>query len=119
MVLSPFSLESRATLTLELCKCWASVIPCVTGLPQGSKYGQLMRRVDEDGLKQLVEQGLVYYEREERDLHMLLFPEVLDQVRASIDGLLSRVGDCIPGPRKVASRARGEGSGASVEKRRV
>ena len=38
--------------------------------------------MDPDGLKDVVKQGLVYFEREERDLHMLLFPEVLDQVPA-------------------------------------
>lgn len=36
--------------------------------------------MDQEGLKDVVKQGLVYFEREERDLHMLLFPEVLDQV---------------------------------------
>lgn len=36
--------------------------------------------MDQDGLRCVVTQGLVYFEREERDLHMLLFPETLDQV---------------------------------------
>lgn len=41
---------------------------------------QPLRRLDQEGLKDAVEQGLVYFEREERELHMLLFPEVLQQV---------------------------------------
>lgn len=49
-------------------------------ISQGSAIEQALGRIDEDGLKQAVEQGLVYYQREERDLQMLLFPEVLDQV---------------------------------------
>lgn len=48
--------------------------------PQGCGPEQPLKRADQDGLKEMVQLGLVYFEREERDLHMLLFPEVLDQV---------------------------------------
>lgn len=47
---------------------------------QGCESEQVLKRLDQEGLKDAVKQGLVYFEREERDLHMLLFPEVLDQV---------------------------------------
>lgn len=47
---------------------------------QGCATEQLLKRVDQEGLKEAVKQGLVYFEREERDLQMLLFPEILDQV---------------------------------------
>lgn len=47
---------------------------------QGCGPQQNLKRMDQEGLKDVVKQGLVYFEREERDLHMLLFPEVLDQV---------------------------------------
>lgn len=47
---------------------------------QGCATEQLLKKLDQEGLKEAVKQGLVYFEREERDLHMLLFPEVLDQV---------------------------------------
>lgn len=47
---------------------------------QGCGSEQTLKRMDQEGLKDVVKQGLVYFEREERDLHMLLFPEVLDQV---------------------------------------
>lgn len=48
---------------------------------QGCATEQVLKRLDQEGLKDAVKQGLVYFEREERDLHMLLFPEVLDQVQ--------------------------------------
>lgn len=47
---------------------------------QGGGTQHVLKRVDQEGLKEVVKQGLVYFEREERDLHMLLFPEILDQV---------------------------------------
>ncbi|CAM9184751.1 unnamed protein product, partial [Discosporangium mesarthrocarpum] len=51
----------------------------------------ILSRVDQQGLREAVEQGLVYFEREERELNMLLFPEVLDQI-ARVDRVLSREG---------------------------
>lgn len=47
---------------------------------QGFGSEKFLKRIDQDGLKEVAKQGIVYFEREERDLHMLLFPEVLDQV---------------------------------------
>lgn len=47
---------------------------------KGCAAEQALKRLDQERLKDAVKQGLVYFEREERDLHMLLFPEVLDQV---------------------------------------
>lgn len=52
----------------------------IFGILQGCATEQVLKRLDQEGLKDAVKQGLVYFEREERDLHMLLFPEVLDQV---------------------------------------
>lgn len=53
---------------------------------QGCPTEQVLKRLDQDGLKDAAKQGLVYFEREERDLHMLLIPEVLDQVRSTYPG---------------------------------
>lgn len=47
---------------------------------QGGGTEQTLKRIDEAGLTEVVKQGLVYFEREERDLHMLLFSETLEQV---------------------------------------
>lgn len=49
-------------------------------LVQGCATEQVLKRLDQEGLKDAVKQGLVYFEREERDLDMLLFSEILDQV---------------------------------------
>ena len=48
-------------------------------------------RVSLSDLKTIVTQGLVYYEREEKELNMLLFPEILSNV-ARVDRVLSRSG---------------------------
>ncbi|CAM9278979.1 unnamed protein product, partial [Hapterophycus canaliculatus] len=58
---------------------------------EGCAAELLLKRLDQEGLKDAVKQGLVYFEREERDLHMLLFPEVLDQI-ARVDRVLSGQG---------------------------
>ena len=42
----------------------------------------------EEELSKLIAQGLIYYEREEKDLDMLLFPEMLENV-THIDRTLS------------------------------
>lgn len=63
---------------LDLCWCLKSGL---CGVIQGCATEQALKRLDQESLKDAVKQGLVYFEREERDLHMLLFPEVLDQVR--------------------------------------
>lgn len=53
---------------------------------QGSGTEQTLKRIDQAGLTEVVKQGLVYFEREERDLHMLLFSETLEQVTVT-DGI--------------------------------
>jgi dynein heavy chain 2, cytosolic len=45
-------------------------------------------RMSEEELCKLITQGLVYYEREEKDLNMLLFPEILENI-THIDRTLS------------------------------
>ncbi|CAM9131219.1 unnamed protein product, partial [Ectocarpus sp. 4 AP-2014] len=60
--------------------------------PEGCAAEQVLKRLDQERLKDAVKQGLVYFEREERDLHMLLFPEVLDQI-ARVDRVLSGQGE--------------------------
>jgi dynein heavy chain 2 len=47
-----------------------------------------LSRMTEEEFKKLVAQGIVYYEREERDLNMLLFREVLEHI-AHIDRVIS------------------------------
>lgn len=49
-------------------------------MKQRGGVAHVLKRVHQEGLKEAMKQGHLYYEREERDLHMLLFPEVLDQV---------------------------------------
>lgn len=49
--------------------------------------GKLWRMTEED-LSKLIAQGLVYYEREEKDLNMLLFSEILENI-THIDRTLS------------------------------
>ena len=49
----------------------------------------LLERVAEEDFRGAVRQGIVYYEREEKDLHLLLFPELLEHV-AQVDRVLSR-----------------------------
>lgn len=66
--------------TLEFSRRVLKYLYRCTNVAQGCAPQQYLKRMDQDGLKEVVKQGLVYFEREERNLHMLLFPEVLDQV---------------------------------------
>jgi dynein heavy chain 2, cytosolic len=50
--------------------------------------GGKLSRMTEAEFKKLVSQGLMYFEREEKDLNMLLYPEILDHI-AHIDRTLS------------------------------
>lgn len=50
-----------------------------------------LRRIASDDYTQVISQGLVLYEREEKDLHMLLFDEVLEHV-AIVERVLSEPG---------------------------
>ena len=50
--------------------------------------GGTLSRMTEEEFKKLVTQGIVYYEREERDLNMLLFREILEHI-AHIDRTIS------------------------------
>ena len=58
-------------------------------LAQG--LGAPLVRLDGEGVRQLAERGLVLFEREERDLGVLLFSEALEHV-AQVDRVLSRAG---------------------------
>ena len=60
------------------------------GLEDG-KQAALLERVKEDELRALVERGLMMYEREEKELHIQLFREVLDHI-AQVDRVLSEEG---------------------------
>ena len=50
--------------------------------------GGTLSKMNEEEFKKLVSQGILYYEREERDLNMLLFTETLEHI-AHIDRVLS------------------------------
>lgn len=70
--------------------------------------GRMARMADAD-LRKLVAQGVMYFEREERDLNMLLFPEIVehiahvDRVLSSLGGHLLAVGRCGVGRRNVVT----------------
>jgi dynein heavy chain 2 len=73
--------------------------------------GGMIRRMSEEDFKKLVAQGVMYYEREDRDLNMLLVPEILENV-AIVDRILSGysghmllVGKCGVGRRNAATIA--------------
>ncbi|DBA00111.1 TPA: hypothetical protein N0F65_000402 [Lagenidium giganteum] len=53
-----------------------------------------LARVGSDDFSQVISQGIVLYEREEKDLHMLLFDEILDHV-AIVERILSEPGGSI------------------------
>ena len=53
-----------------------------------SPMGGKMHRMSEGDFSKLVSQGIMYYEREERDLNMLLFSEMLEHI-AHVDRVLS------------------------------
>jgi dynein heavy chain 2 len=71
--------------------------------------GGRISRMSESDLSQLVAQGIMYYEREERELDMLLFPELLehvahvDRVLSSYGGHLLLVGRCGVGRRNAVT----------------
>eukprot|EP01033_Poteriospumella_lacustris_P002713 gene2718-1970_t len=54
----------------------------------GASFGGVLSKMTEADFNKLVSQGILYYEREERDLNMLLFPEVLHHI-AHIDRVIS------------------------------
>jgi dynein heavy chain 2 len=60
------------------------------GLPDLNLGGRISRMSEEE-FKKLVSQGVMYYGREERDLDMLLFPELLEHI-SHIDRILSTYG---------------------------
>ncbi|CAM9134653.1 unnamed protein product [Chrysoparadoxa australica] len=57
----------------------------------GEAEEHVLIRLGESDLAEAVKQGLVYYEREEKELNMLLFDEVLAQV-AKVDRVISKPG---------------------------
>ena len=57
----------------------------------GAAVGAVISRLSEDDFRALVSQGVLYYEREEKDLNMLLFSELLEHI-AHIDRVLSGTG---------------------------
>ena len=71
--------------------------------------GGRLSRMTEGDLQKLVAQGVMYFEREERDLGILLFPEILehithvDRVLSSIGGHLLLVGRCGVGRRNAVT----------------
>ena len=76
-----------------------------------SVTGGQIKRISIDDFKKLVTQGLMYYEREERDINMLLFQESLehvariDRVLSSFRGHLLLVGRCGVGRRNAVTIA--------------
>jgi dynein heavy chain 2, cytosolic len=76
-----------------------------------ASIGGKLNRMSEEDFRKLVSQGVMYYEREERDLNMLLFTESLEHV-AHIDRILSSlsghtllVGRCGVGRRNATTIA--------------
>eukprot|EP00981_Chlorochromonas_danica_P004240 scaffold857_cov152-Ochromonas_danica.AAC.23 len=73
--------------------------------------GGKLLKMSEDEYKKVVSQGILYYEREERDLNMLLFSESLehishiDRVLSSAAGHLLLVGKCGVGRRNAVTIA--------------
>jgi dynein heavy chain 2 len=59
-----------------------------SGSGGGDSFGGTLNKMNETEFKKLISQGILYYEREERDLNMLLFSEILEQI-ARIDRVLS------------------------------
>jgi dynein heavy chain 2 len=53
-----------------------------------ASFGGVLSKMNEVDFNKLVSQGILYYEREERDLNMLLFPEILHHI-AHIDRVIS------------------------------
>lgn len=70
-----------------------------------SHMGGRINRMSEEDFKKMVSQGLMYYEREERNIQMLLFPEALenichtDRVLSTVGGHLMLIGQCGVGRR--------------------
>ena len=64
--------------------------------------GRLARMTEED-FQKLVTQGIMYYEREERDLNMLLFSETLEHI-VHIDRILSSFSGRSPLPSDILLR---------------
>jgi dynein heavy chain 2, cytosolic len=73
--------------------------------------GGKLSKMTEEEYKKVVSQGILYYEREERDLNMLLFAESLehisrvDRVLSSASGHLLLVGKCGVGRRNAVTVA--------------
>jgi dynein heavy chain 2 len=73
--------------------------------------GGPLARMSEEDFKKLVSQGIMYYEREERDLNMLLVPETLehisrvDRILSSFSGHMLLVGRCGAGRRNAVTIA--------------
>jgi dynein heavy chain 2, cytosolic len=71
--------------------------------------GGKLYRMSEPDFSKLVSQGVMYYEREEKDLHMLLFTEMLeniahmDRILSSANGHLLLVGRCGVGRRNAVT----------------
>jgi dynein heavy chain 2 len=70
-----------------------------------TNMGGRISRMSEADFVKMVQQGLMYYEREERNIQMLLFPEALenichaDRVLSSVGGHLLLIGQCGVGRR--------------------
>lgn len=58
-----------------------------------SSVGAPLARIGAPDLRALVERGVTVFEREERDLGLILFPEVLERI-ACIDRVLTAAGGC-------------------------
>lgn len=58
-----------------------------------ASVGAPLSRIGAPDLRALVERGVTVFEREERDLGLILFPEVLDRI-ACVDRILTAAGGC-------------------------
>lgn len=73
--------------------------------------GRSLRRITHDEFKKMLSQGILYYEREERDLNILLYQEMLenivhiDRILSSIRGHALLVGKCGVGRRQATTIA--------------
>jgi dynein heavy chain 2 len=62
-----------------------------TGITNKNIVGSSLKRMPKDDFHKLVSQGVVYYEREEKNLNILLFPDFLNQI-TYVDRIISSYG---------------------------
>jgi len=88
---SSSSSESKSSSTTEGNPLSKNDSMTTTTTSSSSLVGSPLSRFDVNGVRALAERGLVLYEREERDLGLVLFPEAIDRF-LQIDRVLTQSG---------------------------